>query len=266
MQFLSIGSGSSGNAYYVCEGDYALLIDAGIPLRRFKKFFVQYGLSYGRVKGILITHDHADHVRAVGALSMQYEWPVYALDDVYMGINRNRFVRKKVPARLAHSISLNAPFQLGPFTIKAFPIPHDSAACCGYTLECGATTFCLATDVGQPTMTLVDEVRRATHLVIEANYDARLLETGPYPMRLKNRIRSGTGHLENTQTALLLAQYLNPAARNVWLCHLSEENNRPDVALDAVRNALRQSGRLTLSDPLQVEALQRTVPSRLFEL
>lgn len=266
IKFICFGSGSSGNCYYINADGYGLLIDEGIGIRKFKKYFRDYGLSFGDIKGILVTHDHADHVRAVGAVSIEFHLPVYALADVYMGMNRNRFVRKKVPAPLANTIVAGETFDLGPFEITPFQVPHDSADNCGYFISVNNTTFCLMTDVGHVTETMRHHLSNAKYIVVESNYDAYMLENGRYPRHLKDRIRNGTGHVDNADTAKLLSECLSADARHIWLCHLSEENNRPDLALQTVSEALKQAGRLSEDDPLTLEALQRTHPSKLYEL
>ncbi len=266
LKFISLGSGSSGNCYYFNADGYGLIIDLGLGIRKFKKYFSDYGLSLAQVKAVLATHDHADHVKSMGALSAEFHWPVYALADVFMGMNRNRFMPKKVPAALANVITLNEELQLGPFRITPFHVPHDSAANCGYAIQVDGVNFCLMTDVGHPTEDMCQYLKSTHYAVVEANYDAAMLATGAYPKFLKTRISCGSGHLENTETGRLLADNLNPSAHRVWLCHLSEENNRPELALSAVTDALKQVGRLGEDDPLVVEALQRTRPSRLYEL
>lgn len=266
IKFICFGSGSSGNCYYINANGYGLLIDEGIGIRKFKKYFRDYGLSFGDIKGILVTHDHADHVRAVGAVSIEFHLPVYALKDVYMGMNRNRFVRKKVPAPLSNTIAPEETFKLGPFEITPFQVPHDSADNCGYSIKIDDAYFCLMTDVGHVTETMKQHLSKAHYIVVESNYDANMLETGRYPRHLKDRIRNGTGHMDNADTAKLLAEHLSPEARHIWLCHLSEENNRPDLAIQTVSESLKQANRLSEEDHLVLEALQRTHPSRLYEL
>lgn len=266
MDFISFGSGSSGNCYYIRNEKFGIIIDGGIGIRKFKKYFRDYGLSFGEVKAVIVTHDHADHVRAVGAMSQEFHWPVYALKDVYMGMERNRFVRKKVPADLANHVTPEEPFDLGPFHITPFEVPHDSAANCGYSITVGDVRFCLVTDAGHVTEAIANHLSQADYLVVEANYDAEMLEHGPYPKRLKDRIRGGFGHMDNAETGRLLAERLSPTAKHVWLCHLSEENNQPTKAVETVCSALRNAGRLTEGDSLEVEALLRTHPSRLYSL
>ncbi len=266
FKFICLGSGSSGNCYYLNVDGFGVLIDQGLGIRKFKKYFSDYGLSLAEVKAILVTHDHADHVKSVGAVSAMFHWPVYALESVYMGMNRNRFMPKKVPANLSNIVRIEENFQLGPFSITPFYVPHDSAANCGYSIQADGINFCLMTDIGHVRDEMKLHLQAADYVVVESNYDAALLATGPYPAFLKTRISGEKGHLDNVETGKLLAEKLAPTAKHVWLCHLSEENNRPELALSTVCQELKSSGRLHDADTLRVEALQRTRPSKLYTL
>lgn len=268
LKFISLGSGSSGNCYYFNADGHGLLIDAGVNLRDFYRYFNMFGLSLEEVKEILITHDHADHVKSAGVLSMALHAQVYALEGSFMGMKRNRFMHKKVRLDHQHRVVVGEPFDLGPFHIEAFNVPHDSAACCGYTLRVGNTTFCIATDVGHVTDEIAEQVRKAQYVIVESNYDADMLTGGSYPAFLKKRITNGTGHLGNAETAKFLAETLTPQTRHVWLCHLSEENNRPELAIAATREALTAVGFTVgiTGDALRLDTLPRMAPTKLYEI
>lgn len=268
LKFISLGSGSSGNCYYFNADGHGLLIDAGVNLRDFYRYFNMFGLSLEEVKDILITHDHADHVKSAGVISTALHAQVYALDGSFMGMKRNRFMHKKVRPEFQHRIELNTPFDLGPFHIEAFPVPHDSAACCGYTLQVGDVKFCIATDIGHVTDEIRDHIREAQYVIMESNYDADMLMGGSYPAFLKKRITSDVGHLCNDETAKFLAETLTAETRHVWLCHLSEENNRPDLALSTVTTALIAAGFIVNSGPdsLRLDTLPRMAPTKLYEI
>lgn len=266
IKFICFGSGSSGNCYYLCADGYAILIDLGIGVRMLKRYCSNYGLPLAGIKAILVTHDHADHVKAVGAFSHDFRVPVYALKDTFMGMERNRLMTKKVAPPSMCIVQLKSAFALGPFSIEAFYVPHDSAACCGYAIHVGDVSFCLITDAGHVTDDMRRHLAEARYVVVEANYDEEMLRNGPYPEFLQQRIIGPNGHMSNAETADLLATNLSAEARHVWLCHLSQENNRPELALSAVELALRDSGRFTDSDSLVVQTLERRQPTGPFEL
>ena len=265
LRFISLGSGSSGNCYYLQTADDALLIDAGVGLRTLKKHLHNYGLRLDSVKHILITHDHADHVKSVGIISSEYNIPVYAINEVHNGIYRNYCVPRKIPADNVRHISTGEKIRLGDFIVTPFAVPHDSSGNVGYRIEAEGVTFCLMTDVGHVTEEMQDYIAEANYLVIEANYDVEMLKNGPYPQHLKVRIDGPTGHLSNVACGEAIANYATTWLKRVWLCHLSEENNHPVLALKTVEQTLRSYG-IIIGKDFIVEDLKRKSPSELYEL
>lgn len=257
----SFGSGSSGNCYYLWHRGCGLLMDAGIGLRLLKKHFHTYGLSFADVCGILVTHDHTDHVKSVGALATTLHLPVYTSAEVHAGMGKNRFMAKKVRPEERHTCKPEACWQMGCFEITPFAVPHDSSGNNGYLIRFGGESLCLATDIGEVTSTMGYYLAQARNLIIEANYDPGMLEAGPYPARLKHRISSGTGHLSNKGTGAAIAAYGAKDLQRVWLCHLSEENNRPELARATVQQMLEASGRRVDNDAgIRLHVLRRKVP------
>lgn len=265
IKFISFGSGSSGNCYYLGNGEDAILIDAGIGIRRIKRYLKEYGIKSSEIKGVIITHDHADHVKAVGYVSQEMNLPVYSTDLIHKGMNNNIHTMKKVDAGNQIFINQYEPFQIAGFRITAFPIPHDSTENMGYLIEVNDRSFCIMTDVGMPTETVQEYIRKANYLVIEANYDEEMLRTGKYPQLLKDRISSGTGHMSNHQTAKALADNFHEGLSHVWLCHLSEENNHPELARKTIEYHLRSFGIIAGKD-FQLEVLRRLIPTGPFFL
>lgn len=265
VRFISLGSGSSGNAYYLESADTALLIDMGIGIRTCKKYFRDYGLNFGMVRALLVTHYHTDHVKAVGALSQLFHFTVCSSQLVHEGMDRNFMMSKKVPQELRYRITHHESFQVGSFTITPFPVPHDTSENNGYFITHGNIRFCLITDAGHITSEMLPYIREANYLVIEANYDKELLATGPYPPYLQKRISGGNGHLCNDITADTLSKNLSADAKHVWLCHLSEENNRPNIAKETITKALKEAG-YGIEETLHVETLRRKEPSGFYLL
>ena len=265
MKFISFGSGSSGNCYLLTTPNDALLIDLGVGLRGLKKDFRNYGLSLSMVHHVLITHDHADHIKSVGSFSHDYNIPVYATREVHVGINRNYCITQKISSELARVIEKGKTYQIGDFSVTPFGVPHDSSDNVGYFIEAEGSNFCVMTDVGTVTDEMKEYIRRARHLVIEANHDEEMVASGPYPQFLKTRILSQTGHLSNRNCALALIENMTEDLRNVWLCHLSEENNHPELARKTVESLLRDYGIIAGVD-IQLEVLKRNSPTGVFEL
>lgn len=261
MKFISFGSGSSGNCYYLLEDGIGLIIDAGIGIRSFKKYFREYGFTYPTLKAILVTHDHTDHVKAVGALSGEYNLEVFATEEVHKGILNNYYTHKKVRPELCRTYLPGDDWSIGPFHITTFTVPHDASHNCGYFIETATTNFCFITDAGSFTPEMISFIRRARNLVVEANYDAAMLDEGPYPLHLKKRIKAPTGHACNAETARILEENLAATTENIWLCHLSEENNHPELARKTIAQALERSDCKS-----QLHVLRRRIPSGPFEL
>ena len=268
-QFISLGSGSCGNCYYLQADNFGLIIDQGLSVRKFKQRCSSYGLSIAKIKAILVTHDHTDHVKGVGALSRDFKIPVYTSEAVHDSIMRNHFVSKKVPLSLQHAIERGKEFELGPFKIKSFAVPHDSADNNGYMIKWHDHCFVRLTDVGHFSNEMPNIIHQATHLVIESNYDENMLATGRYPLRLQKRISGPNGHISNTETAVFLANNLNKdLIKKVWLCHLSAENNVPHIAYETCADKLAEAGYILNGENqnIELEVLARQAPSLLTDL
>lgn len=260
LKFISFGSGSSGNCYFLHTETEGLLIDAGIGVRSIKKYFADYGLNSSIVSAILVTHDHADHIKAVGAISSDWFLPVYATPSVHRGIVQNYCVRKKVKAGYERFIAYNEPINIGGFEIIPFPVPHDSSDNVGYIIRHGSTTFCIITDAGTVTPEIRHAISQADYLVLEANYEHEKLITGPYPQYLKDRIVSGRGHLSNVECGTAIAENATQKLKHVWLSHLSEENNHPELARKTVEHVLRNYGIIVGKD-FALDVLKRKTPT-----
>lgn len=248
LRFLSMGSGSSGNCYYIGTGEYGFLIDAGVGVRTVKRELKKHNISFDQIWGIFITHDHTDHICSVGVLGEKYHIPVYGTKEMHDGINRNyRVTEKLVSCRKFYKKGEH--IVIRDFTIQSFPVSHDATDCVGYTFSYRGKNFVIATDLGYIGKEVADHIAKANFLVIEANYDDAMLKNGRYPYPLKQRVRSHTGHLCNDHTAHFLADNWPETLTHVFLCHLSQENNTPELAFNTVNNALVEKG-------ITVEVLQ----------
>lgn len=262
---MCFGSGSSGNCYLLHTETTAIVIDIGVGIRTLKKYFHDYGLNFSMLDAILITHDHADHVKSVGSLSSECFLPVYATAEVHRGIASNYCVRGKIKSGFERYIKKDEPFTVGDMEITPFHVPHDSADNNGYRVRVGEVTFVLMTDCGCVTDSMKQMISEANYLVIESNYDKEMLINGPYPAYLKQRIQSGSGHLSNNECAVAIAENATPLLKHVWLAHLSEENNHPELARKTQEHVLRGYG-LIVGKDFQIEVLKRKNPSEIFTL
>ena len=242
LKFISFGSGSSGNCYYLFNETEGLFIDVGIGTRTLKKYFREYGLSFALVKNVLVTHDHADHVKSVGSFANEFKLPVYATRKVHEGILRNYCVQKKIDKELVRYVEKGQSVNVGAFSLLPFSVPHDSNDNVGYRIECGGSSFCVMTDAGCVTEEMKECAGGVANLVIESNYDADMLQAGTYPPYLKKRIAGGSGHLSNDACAQTVAALACTGTQKIVLAHLSEENNTPELAFEASRELLAKRG------------------------
>ena len=265
LKFLSLGSGSSGNCYYLTTGNTSILIDAGIGIRVLKKTLKSFDIEIDRIDAVFVTHDHADHIKAVGNLANDYGKSVYSTERVHAGINSNYCMTSKLTEEHVRIIQKDVPLQLGDMVITPFDVPHDSSDCVGYQVKAGDVVFCLITDAGHVTSIMEEQVSKANYLVLEANHDEDMLMMGTYPAYLKGRIRGDRGHLCNKESARLIAEYATPVLKHMWLCHHSEENNHPELARKTVEGLLRSFGIIPGVD-FELDILKRKSPSDLYEL
>ncbi len=269
LHYISFGSGSSGNCSCLYTERTRLLIDAGLGTRTLKKWFYNYNIHPSDIDGILVTHDHTDHAKSAGSLSHDFDIPVYTTAQVHAGMERNWCLRRKIASEQAHNIEKGVPFHIGDLTVTAFGVPHDSADNVGYCVEHEDVTFVLMTDIGHVTEDIKHYISKANYLVIEADYETEMLDHGHYPEHLKRRIRGPYGHMSNDECAKAIIDNATPCLRHVWLCHLSNENNHPDLAETTVRQTLRAHGIVAGDDPaadFKLDVLRRKTPSPIFNL
>lgn len=265
LKFISFGSGSSGNSYLLFTETCKIMIDAGLGVRNLKKEFKDNNIDMNDIKYIFLTHDHADHVKSVGSLSYGFNIPVYATAKVHEGVNRNYCVHRKIPLGNIKYVEKGVTLHLDGFDITPFGVPHDSRDNVGYMIKYGDVTFCLITDAGYVTDDMSEAVSKANYLVLESNHDKEMLMNGPYSDFLKERIAGPGGHLNNNECAQLLVNSSTPALKHVWLCHLSDENNHPELARKTVEAELRNVGIIPGVD-FQLDVLKRNMPSEVYTL
>lgn len=265
IRFISFASGSSGNCYYLGTEKYGILIDAGISARQIKKNLKEIGVGLETIRAIFVTHDHADHIKGLGDMGERQHIPIYTTRRIHEGIARSYCMTAKLGPDCTRFLEKQQPLVLEDFRIENFEVPHDGTDNVGYCIEIDGKTFCFLTDLGEITSTAAEYIRKANYLVLEANYNPEMLQMGHYPAHLKQRIKSDTGHLSNEQAANFLADNWTERLKYIWLCHLSKDNNHPELAYKTVEDRLHQAGVIVGRD-VQLCALKRTTPSELYEL
>ena len=226
MKIKVFASGSGGNCLLLSDRDTHILIDAGISTRRLQQSLRAAGLDIRDIGGVLITHEHSDHVSGLKTLLRKSGLPVYAPHTVAARLCG--FLPEA--ADFVRVIRTGEAFSLGGLRVRAFHTPHDTDESVGYRVE-GSGIFALATDMGHVTDEVLEGLSGADAVLIESNHDLDMLCNGPYPVRLKRRILSERGHLSNADCARLAEELVRKGTRTVILGHLSRENNRPELAL-----------------------------------
>lgn len=234
MELCSIASGSNGNCIYVGTEDTHLLVDVGISGKRVEDALCDIDIDPSKLSGILITHEHSDHISGLGVMARKHRIPIYATVETVHGIFHGTGVGK-IPAELFCYIEPEMQFSIGDISVSPFSISHDAANPVGYTFEADEKRVGVATDIGCYDDYIVQHLTGLHALLIEANHDVHMLEAGSYPYYLKRRILGDKGHLSNENSGILLSKIWNPNLKQVFLGHLSEENNFPDLAYETVR-------------------------------
>ncbi len=243
LRFMSFGSGSSGNCSYIGTPSCGILVDAGVDNNKVMAELVANSIDPNTIAGILLTHDHGDHVRFAYAILRRFrDMHLYATPKAMAGLLRRHSMSRRIKDYHV-PVYKEFPFRIGPFTITPFETSHDGTDNVGFAIEGLGTGMVICTDTGTVTSRADYYIRRTSNLMIEANYDAEMLRKGRYPVHLKARIVSTTGHLDNADTARYLASVARTTElHRVFLCHLSQDNNTPQIALSTVRTALEEAG------------------------
>ncbi|MFA6676688.1 MAG: MBL fold metallo-hydrolase [Bacteroidales bacterium] len=237
-KFISLSSGSNGNCYYIGNGDTGLLIDVGIGGRTIKKRLQEYNVDIKSIKMILVSHEHFDHIKYLQSVATKLSVPVYGTALLHNSLYKHKCTQeglggcKRVIKNNEENVNLGISF-------TSFHVSHDASDCVGYYIDFKGEKFVFMTDIGDFSDEACSYARKADHLVLESNYDVDMLMNGSYPPLLKNRVMGPTGHLSNEQCASALIRSYHEGLKNVFLCHLSEQNNTPELAYHGASIALK---------------------------
>lgn len=234
MELCSIASGSSGNCIYAGTEESHILIDAGISGKRIEAGLNSIERKTADIQGILVTHEHIDHIAGLGVLARRYHIPLYATGGTIAAVKRTKSVGT-IEESLFHEVHPESVFTIGDMEIEPVAISHDAAEPVAYKIRQGEKTVAVMTDLGTYDEKIVQKLKHLDALLLEANHDVRMLQTGPYPYPLKQRILGNRGHLSNECSGRLLSEVLHDDFKAVILGHLSKENNYPDLAYETVR-------------------------------
>ena len=233
VYIIPLGSGSTGNSFYLEIGGHRLLIDLGIGYRKVRDALNKYERDLSQIEAVFLTHGHYDHIKAAKAVCNHLECPVYADQSVMYSI-RNISAERKI-------FDMGTIEILPGLTVTKFPIPHDFVQTSGYVFSCADTKVGYVTDCGRMNDTILEQLKGCDTVILESNHDVEMLKHGPYPKQLQARILSKYGHLSNAECAKTLGALFETGTKHFLLAHLSLQNNTPEIALQTVRDVLAQN-------------------------
>jgi len=265
MRFVPIASGSSGNCVYVGSQRAHLLVDTGISCKRIEEGLNELDITGNDIDGILITHEHVDHIGGLGVICRKLSIPVYATSATIEAIKAYDRLGK-VEEDIFHPIEADKELFIKDICVHPFRISHDAADPVGYTFSEGNTKVAVATDMGTYNDYTIENLKNCDALLVEANHDIRMLQVGPYPYVLKQRILSDKGHLSNEASGRLVSDILHDNLKRIMLGHLSKENNMPELAYETVRLEIEMGENTYKASDFDICVAERDTLSRIFEL
>ncbi len=265
MRLVSIASGSSGNCIYVGTENTHILVDAGISNKRMEQGLNDIGLKGSEMDGILITHEHSDHIRGIAVFAKKNQVPLYGTRETLEEVLRSCKL-SEYPEELVRPICPDVDFAVGDMSLQAFSIDHDAANPVAYRIRCEKKSVAVATDMGHYDQYIIDHLKDLDALLLESNHDVRMLETGPYPYYLKRRIMSDHGHLSNDSAGQLLNCVLHDNMKQILLGHLSQTNNYAELAYETVRQEIDQGDHGYRGKDFSITVARRDAMSEIVSL
>jgi phosphoribosyl 1,2-cyclic phosphodiesterase len=238
------------------------LIDAGISATSIRKFLKNMNISMQTIMGVMVTHNHIDHIRGLEVLTRKNHMPALTTSKIWESI---LLPKNKISRDCIREIPLQKKFYLAGFDIEAFPVCHDAPETIGFHICAGDKKITIVTDLGHICQTAAPYIRSANLLVIESNYDEQMLVNGKYPHFLKARIKSDHGHLGNHQTSAFLADIISDNLSYICLAHLSKNNNTPEIVLQTLQQTFSERG-IILNDRQRISILNRNTPTNMINL
>lgn len=262
FNFCSLYSGSTGNCLLVQTDETKILIDAGVSQKKITDALASFNVNLSNIDAILVTHEHSDHVLNLGSISKKYNIPVYCNEKT---LNVMPSQKNKISDENTNIFTSNKSFKINNLEIYPFSIPHDAADPCGFNIFYNNKKISIATDIGHMDNNLISNLKDASFLLLEANYDPDILKYSKYPFQLKQRILSPIGHLSNETAGKTISQLCNNGIlKKALLGHLSKENNFPELALKTVYDELETQN--IHKDNINIDIANRNFPSKLIEL
>ena len=231
LNFCSLYSGSSGNSLFVETENTKILIDAGMSCKKIEEALANLEIDPTSIDGILITHEHSDHVQGLGTFAKKFNLPVFVNEKTLDAMPKQK---EKISEKNIKLFNINEKFEIGDLKVKPFSIPHDAANPCGFNIFKDDKKISIATDIGHMTNGILKNLEDSIFIMLESNYDPEVLKYSKYPYQLKTRIAGPDGHLSNELAGKTISYLLNSGLKQAVLGHLSKQSNFPELAYKTV--------------------------------
>lgn len=261
LNFCSLYSGSSGNSLFVETKNTKLLVDAGVSCKKIENALQDINVNPSSIDGILVTHEHTDHVQGLGTLSKKFDLPIFVNQKTLDAMPKQK---DKLSSKNIKIFNVNENFEIGDLKIHPFSIPHDAADPCGFNILSGNKKLSIATDIGHMTNDVLKNLEESLFIMLESNYDPEVLKYSNYPFTLKSRIAGPTGHLPNEMAGKTISHLLKSGLKTAMLGHLSKESNFPELAYQTVIDELISNN--YDENSLSISVASRDVHSKLIKL
>ena len=261
LKFYSLYSGSSGNSLLVKTENTNILVDAGVSSKKIETALTNLEIDPSSLDGILITHEHSDHVQGLGTFSKKFGIPVFVNQKTLDAMPKQK---EKISEKNINFFKIEEKFEINDLKIKPFAIPHDAANPCGFNIYKNNKKISIATDIGHMTNSILENLEKSSFIMLESNYDPEVLKCSPYPYYLKTRIAGPNGHLPNEMAGKTISHLLKYGLEGAMLGHLSKESNFPELAYKTVVDELISNN--YNENSLSLNVASRDCPSKLIKL
>lgn len=262
LRVCSLFSGSSGNTTLIAGSKSKILIDCGVSARATETALFNVGVNPESIKGIFITHEHSDHIKGVGIMSRKYNIPVYANEKTWEAMSAKV---GEIPSMCVRFVNNNSDMYIDDLCVSNFKTSHDTVDPIGYTVENGNKKVSIVTDTGVVSNSIINAIMGSQLLLLESNYDKKMLAECTYPAMLKHRIAGNKGHLSNEDCAETILKLMDSNIKYILLSHLSKESNTPEIAYCTVKNVLEQNG-VYIGNDVMVDMTYRDKSTQVYNL
>ncbi len=260
IRYISVASGSSGNCHYIEKCKTKILVDAGLSGKKIEEDLRKHSVDLSLLSGVVVTHEHTDHIKGVGIISRRYNVPVFATEKTWTSMES---CLGKIKSENKRLFTPYKKFSIGDIEVSPFSTCHDAVDSCGFAISDGKNKLSIATDLGCVTDKVMGYISHSDLVVLEANHDEQMLKMGSYPYYLKRRILSDVGHLSNIESGNVAAKLAKMGTKSILLAHLSKENNIPILAYQTVSGIMKENG-ICVNRDTDLMVLERSRVSDIF--